>query len=577
MDATTHKHLAETESRGHNKSRRRLWPESSRVLKRTIAVGLVALAGFAYLAGLSQTMIPTIGDEAIYLQIARVTKQSGHWLPLRWEPGVWNTKPPLLFWQGRLTGDLGGDASLLGYRLPSVIVSFLIALLIGWVVHRARAGLDSALLAGLSYLAFFSTYQHGRPFLMHPEETLFVFLPTALILGLRQTIDWKLATITGFCLGIAALYKSFVLIAVGVIPWAVVALYLQRQRKEKFKPLKIILIYSSLAVLLALGLFSIWFWLDPNPSEIFKQFVMGENLGKMKKGSYLVQMFSGSYPITRIWLGAFANAGLLAGVVLALIVDTVRRRTPLTVIEKGLWIFIFCVLVFYTVPSQRQENYILPAMAALAALIGIGWQRIPKAGFYFGLAVGSVASLAFLFMLLKVPYSIPVAWPWALYAMPAACVLLGLLSVLKPSTAKPALLAVAFSLSSTITLFGAPFSQGFSAETREILKNQEVFFPKNFFAAEEYFQIQLPESFVRGYWDSQPVNELIEKGNWVAVVRDFEPHDSVDPSKFEVAASVPYLRTRLSPEHIRALIFENKFSYLIATLNIERLKPKNHQ
>lgn len=62
-------------------------------------IALVFLAGGLYLFGLDSPYAPTNGDEMVYIHIARMTAESGHWLPLQSELiDTRNTKPPR-WWQ----------------------------------------------------------------------------------------------------------------------------------------------------------------------------------------------------------------------------------------------------------------------------------------------------------------------------------------------------------------------------------------------------------------------------------------------------------------------------------------------
>jgi 4-amino-4-deoxy-L-arabinose transferase-like glycosyltransferase len=98
----------------------------------------LALAAGCYLHGLGAIDLPSIGDEPLYLQIARVTAASGRWLPLRAESGILDTKPPLLFWLGRLAGGPGGGDgwTLWRLRLPVVLLTFAAAGVAGLVAQR---------------------------------------------------------------------------------------------------------------------------------------------------------------------------------------------------------------------------------------------------------------------------------------------------------------------------------------------------------------------------------------------------------------------------------------------------------
>ena len=48
-------------------------------------LALVLVAASFYLFGLGSSYAPTNGDEMVYIHIARMTAESGHWLPLQSE------------------------------------------------------------------------------------------------------------------------------------------------------------------------------------------------------------------------------------------------------------------------------------------------------------------------------------------------------------------------------------------------------------------------------------------------------------------------------------------------------------
>src|SRR5512137_621422 len=167
-----------------------------------------AVAVGAYVYGLDSINAPTIGDEPLYLQIARVTAASGRWLPLVSEAGVNNTKPPLLFWQGIASTGRGAAWDLWHIRLPVVATSLVTALLVAWMAARI-AGRGAGIRAGLVFLGFLSTMQHGRPFLTNAGETLFLFLPLVLV-HRRERTGPLLAFVVEANLGAAALFKACV-------------------------------------------------------------------------------------------------------------------------------------------------------------------------------------------------------------------------------------------------------------------------------------------------------------------------------------------------------------------------------
>src|SRR5262245_56835957 len=189
---------------------------------RLIVYGLATLlALFTYFYGLDSQHIPKNGDEYPYEHITRITAASGGWLPLQSElPEFRNTKPPMLFWQGIVSTSWGADWSLWALRWPSVIYTLLtaaMAFVLGW---RLSGKLDTGFVALLTFLAFFSTYRYGRPFLTDAPSVFWLFVPCfAALLGRDKLLDSRvmMPLLLGVFTGIGLLYKSFaLLLPVGV-------------------------------------------------------------------------------------------------------------------------------------------------------------------------------------------------------------------------------------------------------------------------------------------------------------------------------------------------------------------------
>ena len=335
-----------------------------------------ALAAGAYLFWLDGLYIPHIGDEAPYIEIARLTSESGQWLPLRTGPGLENTKPPLLFWMGMAATRLAGSFSLLALRLPIVAFALATALL-AFVAARAL-GYSRAVsaVASLTFLGFFSSFQYGRPFLVNLPETFFVFL--SFVLLVRAGPDWTYgrALGVGAALGTACLFKSFALVGPGGLGLAAVSFVARDAALGEWMRRDVPRLV--LVGVVALACFALWPLADPDPGEVLRHFVLEENLGKLPaaEGGYLGGLIAGPYPLYRIWLGPFANAGLFAPMLLAAVWGDARERRRLGRSERQLWLFALSFLVVYSLPSQRQENYLLPIMPALAILIARRWETL---------------------------------------------------------------------------------------------------------------------------------------------------------------------------------------------------------
>ena len=185
--------------------------------RRLAGYGLVTLlAAFTYLYGLDSQHIPKNGDEYPYEHITRLTAESGRLLPLRSElPGMRNTKPPLLFWQGIASTGWGRRWTLWDLRAPSVVYTLLTGVLVFLLGSRLSGRPETGLVAGLSFLAFFSTYRYGRPFLTNPPEVFWLFLPFFALLYWRRAAPasrFAFPVLAGVAIGIALLYKSFALV-----------------------------------------------------------------------------------------------------------------------------------------------------------------------------------------------------------------------------------------------------------------------------------------------------------------------------------------------------------------------------
>jgi len=512
----------------------------------------VAAAAVAYVYGLDSINAPTIGDESLYLQIARVTAQSGHLLPLRAESGIYNTKPPLLFWQGILSTGFGSAWDLWRLRLPIVAPSLLTAAVVAMLARRL-SGRDAALRAGLVYLGFLSTMQHGRPFLTNAGETLFLFLPLALVMG-RSVTGPALGVACGLSLGVAALYKSFFLVIPGTFALALVLL-----RRDGWSPglfLRRRAAFLAIAAFLGLLVFGLWPALDPRPELIWSQFIVGENASKFHLGEFVSGMFQGDSAIWEIWLGDLKNAGAYVPLLLALLWDLWRRRRALPEAEAELWLYVLAFLLVYSLPTQRQPNYLLPTMAALAVLLALRWDELPRLAFQVTLAVLAVAGLAVPVFewLVSRRLGIPVFTVTA-RLLPIALGILAIGGLWRPAfgrAALPYLVLLALMVGSAVVApFPGPFPEAALAEVR----GKTVLVPDRFAQSQERYRFLLPGVDVKGYpcavgptaCPAPPAS----RGLHAAIVLDT---DQPLPPGYERVAASPHFKGRQTTAEILEIL-----------------------
>ncbi len=536
----------------------------------------VALALAAYLARLDSLNIPSIGDEPLYLQITRVTANSGYWLPLRSEAGINDTKPPLLFWQGIVATGGGRHWNLWRLRLPIVLYSLLTALAAGVLAARLSGRASRGVLAGLIFLGAFSTFQQGRPVLTNAPETFFLFLPLVFLLQAGRW-SWGLALTAGLLAGIAALYKSFFLIVPLTLALALI-LWSRRESAPEFFRREVPRL--AVAALLGLGIFGLWFLLDPRPGLILRSFVLGENAGKFRLSGYPAGLFGGTYPLTRIWLGDFLNLGFYAFVLAGLVWVALRywRRPPeaegLSREEKDLWRYVLAFLLVYSLPSQRQENYILPTVAALAVLLALRWERIPPIWHRLTLAAAGLGLVLAFWAMIGIGRTVPdagySAGDYLLVGSLLALAVFGLTSIERTRALTPAVVCgMLVTIGVALTPFDQPFRPVAGGPGLAPLAGRTVFVPSNFAAREERFRFLLPGVEIQPYNSREPGRgeELFRQGKTVA--RILPP--GAPPDTGATAFGEKYeIRTRRPNAEIRRIIFGGEWNLLAGKLVIEQ-------
>jgi 4-amino-4-deoxy-L-arabinose transferase-like glycosyltransferase len=531
----------------------------------------LALGVFTYFYGLESLHVPKSGDEYPYAHITRLTAASGHWLPLQSEFGdMRNTKPPLLFWQGIASTDWGKNWTLWHLRCPSVIYTLLTAWLIFLLARKLSGRLETGFVACLAFLAFFSTYRYGRPFLTSPPETFWFFLPFFVLLYWQPaTFESRLLTplLLGVTVGIGLLYKSFALalpLAIGLSWW-----FFQHRRHRPLMFLtrdawKIVVI-----VAIALGIFGLWFLLDPNPSAIWREFVVQENVGKFdrRRGGYLGLLLWSNNSLWKMVAAYPLNAGLLAVPVVLLFLHAARNRAQLPDAQKLLWIWILTLLLVFSLPNQRSERYLLPAMPALAVLCALNWDRISRWAFVVSLIVAGVviALLAYLSVRLQMALPgvqlYPLAY-WILLAgagmlIPAAVVVPGLTR----ATVSTGITLAYLSFAAFIQPFDGPLGR-FNAETQQAVKGKEVWVPVNFKAKTEAYRLLLPGADVHGYPYERGLTISDMGAHFPRFIIRLPMNDTNSPPGFKIMGRRLDLSSRHSPDQIKEMIQGKVFQHL---------------
>jgi 4-amino-4-deoxy-L-arabinose transferase-like glycosyltransferase len=469
------------------------------------------LAVFTYFYGLDSQHIPKNGDEYPYEHITRLTADSGKLLPLQSQlDHMRNTKPPLLFWQGIASTDWGKNWTLWNLRYPSVIYTLLTAMLLfmlGWKLTRQ---LETGFIAALTFLAFFTTYRFGRPFLTNPPEVFWIFLPFFILLYWRQAFAsrWLIPLLLGISFGMGFVYKSFALglpVTLGLAGW-----YLHQRQYRVAEFLKQDVLKVRIAVSVAVALFSLWFVFDPNPRAVWNEFVIGENVGKFDPHGpgYLEKLLWGGSSIWSYALAFLTNPGLLAFPVAALFFVTFQRRGQLSNEEKLLWLWIVVMFLSFALPSQRSGRYLLAAMPAVALLCALNWQRISHKAFIASLILAAVLIAGIAYLAARLQAEMPNAQLYSatFWILIAGAGILTLLAIVVPSFTRHAVNVVALLVLLCFAAFLRPFDGAlgnYSAEVQRYASGKEVGVPCIFRAMDEGYRFMLPGAEIHGYSEDQ--------------------------------------------------------------------------
>jgi len=287
---------------------------------------------------------------------------------------------------------------------------------------------------------------------------------------------------------------------------------------------------------LGLGIFSLWFALDPQPGEVWREFVVGENAGKMNSSKGYFKSAFGSSGILVILTGYFSNALFLLPLSVGCFVAAWRayrqRRGTAQAIsdaEKIMWLWLLALALVFMLPTQRSTRYLIPAMPALAVVMALYWQRIGRIWFSLTLGVclaGLLAMGLIGYGAVRATQNSGVLSPlfWVFVSSVALACLVG---IFKKSWTRPLAALAGFSVVFALAWVTNPFNGElgrFKPDTNTLLKGQTVQVPSNFNGHFERYEFIIPGAKIVEYFAAQPVDYadvegLLETSRYVLVQR----------------------------------------------------------
>ena len=561
------------------------------------ALLILLLGVFTYLYGLDSRFAPKNGDEYPYMHIVRLTAEAGNWLPLQSEmDGIKNTKPPLIFWQGLASTNWASEWSLINLRWPSILYTGLTAFFLFLAVRRFSGKTQTGLLAGLVWLSFFATYRYGRPFLTDPPEVFWLSLPFLAILYWGKCAfesKFFFPVFAGICFGLALFAKSFAYIVPASFA---LGLYYWRWREWSIPKVLVHDLYKVLlVVVLAIGVFALWFALDPYPEAVWREFVLGENAGKFaaRNSNYFLDAIRGGDSIGLLLITTLANAGLFTFVLLSTLIQCWRERRFLNIEESLLLLLVAAFFIVFSFPSQRSGRYLLPVMPAFAALIALHWDRLPLWGFRVALLLQCFVLAVLLWIAANLQLSGFMGettswtysyWHWIGMAASLVIVLVGLI---RRNHTKTLALAACFLTYCALTSSLAPLEGQlgrYSDATINQMQGKDVWIPCDYRAKDEEYRLLLPGTKLHGYLakDAGDVSGLTSTYSLVAVHTPLGSTPALCDS-CQIVGQRLEMRARHSDEEIQEMLrgqigkYLFVHEYLIATpvSNPEMLNVKD--
>ena len=192
--------------------------------------------------------------------------------------------------------------------------------------------------------------------------------------------------------------------------------------------------------------------------------------------------------------------------------------------ETLLWIWVVTIFIVFSLPNQRDERYLLLGMPALALLLALRWEEIPRwissltliATFVI---TGGLAGLALLLEHhLAAPvwhfYHYPITY-WLLLGITMGTALYGLLKTAPTrSLVCPCILLLYLCYATFLWPFDGPLGQ-FDQAARNAIRDKKIWVPINFNAREESYRFLLPESSFLIPYDYKPSITIEEMKNKV--------------------------------------------------------------
>ncbi len=292
---------------------------------------------------------------------------NGRWLIARDYYGFANPKPPLFYWFSAIATQVsGGQVDEIRARLISLLAGAALAtLVLGWTT--ATLGFPTGWLAFAFLLGSYAFASRATTALTDMLMTFLLFAAYCVIYpALDENPSWIRITAAGVLIGLAILTKGPV--AVLLLALAVLIFFLFRRRNPGGMLLRS---WPWAMLALAVAIAAAWYvpaFASGNHNRIEGTFA-SENLGHFIPAS-IGGTGEAARPAYYILIRLLGGVLPLTPLLLALILMFARNETTLMAHKPLLYQLAMMLAVFllFSAASAKRDDYILPAIPALAIL-----------------------------------------------------------------------------------------------------------------------------------------------------------------------------------------------------------------
>jgi 4-amino-4-deoxy-L-arabinose transferase-like glycosyltransferase len=360
---------------------KQIWPSAKRPYLAVTALLVMCGVGFFFRLGKLALAGP---DEPRYAEVAREMLMSGDFISPRLGGCLWFEKPTLLYWMAAAAYRVFG-VNEFAARVPSALMATAAVLFLYTAIrHTISARLAFFVSLVLTTSALFIGYARAAV----PDMLLAAAICIALIAAYLSTVgsnQWGYWVLSAAATGVAVLAKGLVgivlVIAIVTIAYAGIGgLKLSRWRQLCLASLIFLVVFSLVA--------SIWYVpvTIRHGRDFLEEFFVNHHFKR-----YLTDRYHHPQPIY------FFSAMLLAGALpwtfflIPAAQRFVRLKPSKTTSERLLWlawVWMIVTVLFFSFSESKLPGYILPALPALAIIVGAEVERVwqGERGWVLGLA-----------------------------------------------------------------------------------------------------------------------------------------------------------------------------------------------